>query len=405
VDQPGVPLIDVELVCGKGTGALRIAQQRLRPVGSRAEGGEWMTPACFRYPGRGGEIRTQCTEVRNQGAALQLADVDRCPAWVLGNAGGTGHYVVRYGEADMKRLATNARALPEREAAAFLGDTALLAESGLVTLDAALDAADAGLRHSSPVAQLLAVRLLQKVRDPWLKPAQAKRKADIVRTRVLPLARTLGWNERPGEADPVRELRATLLPYAAERETNGALRQEARRIAQAWIGDRPAVPISMVPAVVGTAARFADRATYDLLEPLALADADGLERRHVHAALAKVRDPALRARAYGLLLAGSNDAPAMRAREVSLFLWDALEDEANQGAAFDFVRAHFDTLVARLPRNAAAWLPANLKGLCTRREQDLFAGFFRERAPRFEGGKRRYDEALETIDLCVAAHG
>ena len=405
VDQPGVPLIDVALRCEKGSASLEISQQRLRPVGSKAEERDWMTPACFRYPGRDGKVHTQCAEVRKANAPLKLASADRCPAWILGNAGGTGHYVVRYAPADMKRITGNARALPEREVTAFLGDAAVLAESGLATLDAALEAADAGLRHASPGAQFLAVRLLETLRDPWLTPAQAKRKGEIVRRRVLPLARKVGWLETPGEPDPVKDLRTTLMPYAAEREAGGALRREARRLALAWTADRSAVPQSMVPAVLDTAARFADRETYGKLEPLALADGDGVERRQVHAALAKVRDPALRERALGLLLGGTKEAPAVRAREVTLFLMDASEDEANRSASFAFVRTNFDALVERMSRNAPAFLPGSLKGLCTRAERDLFGEFFRERAPRFEGGKRRYDEALEAIDLCVAAHG
>jgi aminopeptidase N len=132
VDQSGVPLQDVELVCGKAPPALQVSQQRLRPKGSSAENREWTTPACFRYPGTTGDGRSRCEAITNAERSIPLADAPGCPAWVLGNAGGTGHYVVRHGPFLWKRLVKSATSLPVHEAAALLGDTQLLAESGLV---------------------------------------------------------------------------------------------------------------------------------------------------------------------------------------------------------------------------------------------------------------------------------
>jgi len=41
--------------------------------------------------------------------------------------------------------------------------------------------------------------------------------------------------------------------------------------------------------------------------------------------------------------------------------------------------------------------------LCTREERELFAGFFKDRAPQVLGGPRHYRQSLERIDLCIAA--
>src|SRR5205814_9691851 len=108
-------------------------------------------------------------------------------------------------------------------------------------------------------------RLLHKVADEWLDPAQLKKKRAIVAQRVQPLARRIGWAEKPGDAFDVINLRFELLPFAAQGEGGAMLRNQARRLAVSWMRDRSSVPASLAPAVLETAARFADRATYELL--------------------------------------------------------------------------------------------------------------------------------------------
>jgi hypothetical protein len=44
-----------------------------------------------------------------------------------------------------------------------------------------------------------------------------------------------------------------------------------------------------------------------------------------------------------------------------------------------------------------------LGALCTREERELFFGFFKDRARKVLGGPRQYRQALERIDLCLAA--
>ena len=97
------------------------------------------------------------------------------------------------------------------------------------------------------------------------------------------------------------------------------------------------------------------------------------------------------------------DVVRVSGREVPAFLRDALEDDANRSAAFEFVRANFDALVKKIPQHSASQFPQDLASLCTPRDRETFVAFFKDRAPRFEGGRRRYDEALESIDLCIAA--
>lgn len=408
IEQPGVPLVDVSLQCAGKNIALKVSQQRLRPAGSQAADMEWTTPACFKF-GQGSKVETQCMEISNAPKVVLLPTAKTCPEWVLGNANGAGYYVTRYDAALDKKNAANVQRLPEQEAVALLSDASLRAESGLMPIDTALEWAAANIRHPSAVVKRQAATLLSAQREGWLNPKQQRRKLDIVKRDMLPIAQKLGWQEKPNEDDRTRYLRTTLLPIVAElapREGE-ALRLEARALAMKWVDDRTAVSASMVEPVLQTAARFADRATHERLVAAFVSNGDRREQRFLGNALALTRDAQLRRATHELMLAKEgtppNEQDKVNGRDVLLFLNDALEDEHNRAATFSFVRGHFDALAVKLPPDTAGQVMTPLARLCTKDDRVLFVSFFKDRAPKFLGGSRRYEQALERIDLCIAA--
>ena len=402
VEQPGVPLISASLRCETGGASLQISQQRLRPAGSTAAPMEWITPACFRYPSARG-VATQCAEVGSAKTRVALADTPHCPAWVAGNAGGVGHYVMDYDASLARRLTRNFASLPVHEAVALVGDAALLAKSGLETRDRALDWADAALTHPSPLVQLTAVDLLEQQRDAWLDANQARRKRSILAQRVVPLAQRVGWRANPGEGAEVAELRNVLLPFAAQSPEGRNLRPEARAMALAWIADRKAVEAEVVTAVLLTAARFADADTFERLEAATLTIEAQRDRRSLLKTIGKVRDPRLSSRALALALAKKDGVDGLNGANTMDLVYFTLEDDVSRAAGFDFLRAHFEPLVAKLPEDTPVGLIAQLGRLCTPAERSAFTGFFETRASRFVGGEISYRQALESIDLCLAA--
>ena len=398
VEQPGVPLVDVALQCRGASAAVDTSVARFRPVGSTAQEIRWTTPVCFELA-RDGKPATQCTELKNGAGHVPLAGAG-CPDWLLANPDGRSHYVPRYDAELAAKLRERMQSLPAGGAVALMIDAAFLSESGLMPIGDAFAWAGAGLDHSSPIVRQYAVELVEKERDAWLTPALVRAKHDLVEKKVVPMAVALGWAERSGDSDDTKVLRVALLPFAAEREEGAALRGEARRLALAWTADRNAVAANMVKPVLETAARFADAATYEKLEARLAAAQDLRERAHLLSALAKVRDPALRSSALQL-----SAADAMRPRDALTFLDDAMEDPANRRATLDFVRANYDPLEKKLPEHTMAFLITRAGGLCTREDRDAFVATFKDRAPKYEGGALRYRQGLETLDLCVAAHG
>jgi len=395
IEQPGVPLLDIALNCTNGgtqSPSVDIRQQRLRPTGSSAPELRWTTPACFR-----GATGTQCADIKSEAQRVPLKD-SSCPAWLMANPGGRNYYVPRYAPALAQQLRANVAALSVDEMLATTIDAGILSESGLISLGEALAWASAGLEHPSLLVRRFAVDLVYEQRDAWLSPKEAEAKRAILDKRLVPLARELTWRERQGDSDELRDLRATVLPFAAD-QGDTALRTEARDLAAAWLANRDAVPATMIRPVLNTAARFADAALYDRLREQTIKTTDLRERSYLIYALAKTREPTLRDRSLAFTL-----DKELSGRDARDLLEDALDDQTNRRPAFDFVRANYDALVAKLPEHTMARLMEPMGDFCTREERDAFVGFFKDRAPAILGGPRHYRQALERVDLCIAAH-
>ena len=361
-----------------------------------------MTPACFRLAVDGKQL-TQCVEVSSAKAAATPLETKSCPAWLVGNAGGRGHYVVRYGKDLAARIRASFRGVPRQEAVALVGDVALLARSGLLPMDDAFAWAGAALRHPSPIVKMSAVQLLLAERDEWLTPSQLQEKRRIVSQEVAPLALRTGWIERTGEGEDVRMLRTVLLPFAADSDAGAALRPAARALALRWIANRAAVSSNMAGPALDTAARYADDATYARLEAALVAIQDQRNRRTLLDAIAKVRDPRLRELALAIAFMKKEGAEVLNGGQAHDLLSFAAMDDASRAAALHFVSANFDAIDAKIPNDSEAWLIDSFAGLCAPAERDAFRAFFAPRAGSFLGGDLAFRQTLEAIDLCVAA--
>jgi alanyl aminopeptidase len=92
-------------------------------------------------------------------------------------------------------------------------------------------------------------------------------------------------------------------------------------------------------------------------------------------------------------------------RESIRVFWALGSSRETRRAAFDFVRANYDALVARLPQGEGSpapyfpWVGANL---CAADTHGEIEGFFGKRNASLLGGPRVLDQVLEVVDQCVA---
>ena len=191
------------------------------------------------------------------------------------------------------------------------------------------------------------------------------------------------------------------MPFVAGQGGDGALRDEALRLAAEWLKTRKGIDANMVGPVLNTAAQFGDRALFDTLTAELAKTTDLLQRSRILGAMASFRDPSIARASMDLLIHSEIDV-----RESLPLLFGPLRASETEELPFEFVKANYDELLRRLPTSslldARAQLPFVGGNACDAASRQEFVGFFEERARKFTGGQHNFDQVLERIRLCEA---
>jgi hypothetical protein len=153
--------------------------------------------------------------------------------------------------------------------------------------------------------------------------------------------------------------------------------------------------------VLATAAYYGDRALFDKMVRELKKTKDLRQRGSIIRALGSFRDPKLVAAALDLMIHSDIDT-----RETGGLLYAGTGDPSTERMSFEFVKANFDEILKRAPSGGGsdygAILPTSAGSFCDAASEKEYVDFFGERAKKFTGGPRLYDQVLEGIRLCVA---
>jgi alanyl aminopeptidase len=204
---------------------------------------------------------------------------------------------------------------------------------------------------------------------------------------------------KSGEEPETRLLRPNLVPFVSRYDP--ALGAEARKLADEWLETRKGVDADMLRGVLSTAAYYGDRALFDGLLRELKKTADLRQRAAIIGALGSFRDPKLLAAALDLVIHSDIDT-----RETARLLYSGIGDPETERMPFEFVKAHYDEILKRAPSGSGsdfgAVLPESASSFCDGASEKEYIAFFRERAKKFTGGPRVYEQMLEGIRLCEA---
>jgi alanyl aminopeptidase len=404
LDQAGVPLVEVSLECGEGGARIALSQKRLLPIGSKGSSAEvWRIPVCVRDgaatdPERACEVLAQPTGTMPAPVSAS-APPPGCPAWVLANDNAVGYYRSLYrGDLLDRLLAVADRELTLPERVGLLRDVNALSETGALPMGVALALVP---RFSGESARPVVEATLRIAADVSKHLVPAELRPDYARFLSRSFgerAKALGFAPRPGEDDDARILRVALVPFVADKGDEPRLQEEARRLAVRWLDDRSALDPDLVSPVLGVAARHGDEELFDRFVRAARTASVRRDRIRLYNALGLFPEPALVERALPLFLSSETDA-----RESDAILFAASGEPGSRQLVWDFVRAHYDEIVARLPREETSVMPLLAGDFCDAEHRREIAEFFRDRIEKLPGGPRRLAQTLETIDLCIAS--
>jgi aminopeptidase N len=403
--QKGVPFVEATLSCGKQP-ALQLHQGQFLPAGIKAaESMVWKIPVCARYDAGSG-VKTSCTMLTERDGTLPLDGV-KCPAWVMPNAGGRGYYRWSLPREGLKQLAEKGYpALTAAERLSFAESVRSGAVNGRIPMSDALDALAPFADDPSRAVAAAPMSLLREAREWLLGDEKAARAFEAFASELYaPARKDLAWEAAAGAIeDGDRSLRRrdviTFLGWTAR---DPALRREAAERGRAYVGsgkDGAIHPEAVDRQVAGAALRIAgsegDAALFDaLLALLAKADKE-IVRERILGALTAVTRPELSARALDLTF-----DPRLRSDEALAPLNGQLAQPETRDAAWAWLEAHVDAVLARLPPARAARLAWAGAAFCDAGHADAIERLFGERAKKLDGGPREIAGAVESVRLCA----
>jgi alanyl aminopeptidase len=401
LEQAGAPIISFATTCDAGKPpVVHLQQKRYLPAGSTAtpaqQAQSWSVPVCMRWSAGGKEGRT-CTLLKKPAEDVTLADAPGCPDLLLPNDGAAGYYRSLLDGPALAKLFQDAKTLSTGERLAVVSDLSAMTRSGKLPYKQALELVPTLARDANRQVVEISIGLVSWLRDGELVPESGRAAfARFIREQWGARAQKLGWLPRKGDDDETKLLRHSVVPVVADEGEDPALAKEARKLAEKWLKDHKSVDPESVGGVLGVAAANGDRALFDRLHAAAKKEGDLHTRRRLLGAMAGFRNPAIVKDAMAIALTDEFDA-----RETMGLIWGATGSPVTRKLAYEFVKAHFDKLVEKMPRDSAANFPWVAVSQCNEATRADVEKFFRPIASKYTGGPRELEQALEELKLCT----
>jgi alanyl aminopeptidase len=396
LDQPGVPAVTVSLICdGTGPARLGLSQKRLLPVGSKGPAELWRVPICARVSA-GGQDGRFCTLLTKESDSVALPG-GACPDWLVAKDAGIGYFRALYSGGLLEKLRDRAMDLTTAERVSLVRDTAALAGAGALPTERALDLVPRFAADPQRQVATAALEIAERIRHHLVAADRLPSYARFVSRYFGERARQLGWTAKPGEDDETRLLRLALIGFVTENGDEPALQSEARRLAEAWLSDRSVLDPDLAGTALRIAARRGDRSLFDRYREAAKKAAERRDRLRLLSSLARFRDPAVLREALSLFLTDEFDP-----NEARVILRGSLETEEGRAAFWDFLRAHFDAVIRKMPGEAVGSLPRYVSGFCDPARAKEVEEFFRDKVDKLQGAPRALAQTVEEIGLCAA---
>lgn len=409
--QPGLPIVGANLSCGEGGRFVDLVQHRYTPTGSEiaAGGSSWSIPVCIRY-GVGRTTSETCTLLNGASTRVQIPG-DTCPDWVFPNADAAGYYRYTLAPEDLTALMEHGvHALTPAERLSLANNLRAAYASGALP---AADALTASMQLASDDDRLVAIEPMglfgALVED--LAPAERVEDARaFVRGVYGPRFTRLGWTARAREDGDTRLLRRDLASFLVRVGRDPAVRARAAALGRTYLGigrdgaihadaiEPSLVPVALIAAVNEPAEGGGpNTAVFDALVEHLVGTSDAILRTNLLAAIGRVEDPTLAARALAL---GAD--PRLRVNEVMSPLAGQVDSPEGRERAWVWADTGLDAILARVATTRGGAMPLLFAGFCDAEHRSAVEAFFTPRLGNLPGSPRNLRLALEAITLCSA---
>jgi len=398
VDQAGVPLLSVN--AAQGARSLELGQSRYRPLGSTGNDTElWKIPVCVHVIGTSRSSKS-CTLLTARTGTLELGP-DAAGSVIHPNAQGSGYYRFTVDAGTFHRLLTAAPRLPAREALSFADSVGAAFDAGRMSFADLLAAAKVLADHPDRNAALYLGRKLVAIHDVLAdasqRPALERRIVALYKPRLARLGYDPAAGHYAADASERQLLRQSLLTIVALGGRDAEVRRVLAQAAARSLDD----PKALDPALRRTAwavgvqelgTGFADR-----LVPLVYDSPDAHVRQDAAYGLGNADGPPLAERALALSLDKRTNFTT-----TAVIVFTQVNNPRTRAAAWSWLTAHRDALLARVPTFSQSFLARLGEPLCSPSGREHFDSVLGARLSGVSGGELAVGRVRETIDNCIA---
>lgn len=385
--RPGFPLVTAERI-GDG---LRLSQQRFSYLPSDEAAQPWHIPI---------QIRLLCGGRTEHHPILLTASETTVPlpegvTGLLVNAGGHGFYRVRYHRALLDQLLEHGlERLAPVERFNLVSDAWATTVAGLMPLHEYLDlSAHFTEEHDKNVWAVLldSFSFLNRVVSPPDRPALE----GMVRDRVEPAVRRLGWEPQSAESDLIRQLRGDLVGALGKLGNDPHTQQLALDRYRAFLADPSSVDPNLIPALVAILAHVGDAARYEEFSSRLKGASTPQEERRYLFSLAAFPEPDLLARTLSRTISGE-----IRTQDAPFVVSAVLGNVRGRELAWDFVKTHWDRMDRLFPKQGLRRMCGGFSALATPELERDVRDFCEAR--KIDLGGNTLEQYLEQLRIAVA---
>ncbi|MEE8522753.1 MAG: M1 family aminopeptidase, partial [Thermoanaerobaculia bacterium] len=390
LDQPGFPLIEVELRGGR----LELRQQ---PFTDRGEAQTWSVPVTLKLPRDGGH-RTETFMLAESARGEALAGPEGeplSPEWIFPNAGAAGYYRWTMPAEPLRALAGKAvEVLDPRERLDLLSNAGALLTTGALAGDAYLDLLSAFAGDPDPAVIGALTSALSDVDGTYVTPALEEPFAAYVRRTLKPALARFGVEPSADEDEAVASARGNLYLLLGRDGVDADIRRHARAAVRTFLAGGKIAP-ELIRPVLRVAALDGDGELFDAYLKRFAAASNPTDRSHLAAGMGSFATPELRARGLDQILAGS-----LQLNELMLLAMTVLSDAEGADQLYRWIKTNYDALTERMPPMFEPFMPRFTGGCSAERLADAEV-FFAQPEHRAPGTESQMAQVAEQVRDCV----
>jgi len=385
--QPGYPLVTAELT---ERSELVLTQHRFTYLPDPAPG-LWQVPVPLRIQAG---AKTEARRLLLTRAEERVT----CPPdtqFVVINDNGHGFYRVRYGPLLLQRLLEHGlETLAPIERFNLVNDAWASTLAGLMSLSAYLDLTGRFTEERDKNVWAILIDsfgFLNRIIDTSHRPLLEA----FVRARIGPAVEAVGWTERAGENDLVRQLRSELIGALGRLGNDSTTQARAVELYGIARKDPAAVDPNLLPALVGILAFTGDAARYEeFTERFKTAATPQEERRYLFS-LAMFRQEVLLERTLAKTLDGQ-----IRIQDAPFMVGAVMSNVYGREQGWHFVKNNWDVLDQRFPKQGLRRMCGGITGLSAPELERDVRQFFEAR--KIDLGGKTLEQYLEQLRVSVA---